>query len=190
MMQQKVKTTRAPRLRLDKNRRLTPMQIYCWATVACLAVLLLALLASRGTLLHRFFFYDVTDTGMDFFHSIEYVRGRMPYGQFDTLYPPLANLFFYVLYLLVPKTQSATWTESYISSLNMRGTERDLRLQQATMMLFVVFVIVVVLGIVSMTERLTRSCGGGKSCWHSVQCSAMGYCTAWNAAIFCCCAGR
>ena len=66
MMQQKVKTTRAPRLRLDKNRRLTPMQIYCWATVACL-VLLLALLASRGTLLHRFFFYDVTDTGMDFF---------------------------------------------------------------------------------------------------------------------------
>lgn len=162
MMQQKVKTTRAPRLRLDKNRRLTPMQIYCWATVACLAMLLLALLASRGTLLHRFFFYDVTDTGMDFFHSIEYVRGRMPYGQFDTLYPPLANLFFYVLYLLVPKTQSATWTESYISSLNMRGTERDLRLQQATMMLFVVFVIVVVLGIVSMTERLTRSCGGRK----------------------------
>lgn len=162
MMQQKVKTTRAPRLRLDKNRRLTPMQIYCWATVACLAMLLLALLASRGTLLHRFFFYDVTDTGMDFFHSIEYVRGRMPYGQFDTLYPPLANLFFYVLYLLVPKTQSATWTESYISSLNMKGTERDLRLQQATMMLFIVFVIVVVLGIVSMTERLTRSCGGRK----------------------------
>ena len=47
-----------------------------------------------------------------FFHSIEYMRGRMPYGQFDTLYPPLANLFFYVLYLLVPKTQSDTWTES------------------------------------------------------------------------------
>lgn len=86
----------------------------------------------------------------------------MPYGQFDTLYPPLANLFFYVLYLLVPKTQSATWTESFISSLNMKGTERDLRLQQATMMLFIVFVIVVVLGIVSMTERLTRSCGGWK----------------------------
>ena len=122
MMQQKVKTTRAPGL----------------------------------------FFYDVTDTGMDFFHSIEYMRGRMPYGQFDTLYPPLANLFFYVLYLLVPKTQSATWTESFISSLNMKGTERDLRLQQATMMLFIVFVIVVVLGIVSMTERLTRSCGGRK----------------------------
>ena len=38
MMQQKVKTTRAPGLRLDKNRRLTPMQIYCWATVVCLAV--------------------------------------------------------------------------------------------------------------------------------------------------------
>lgn len=162
MMQQKVKTTRAPGLRLDKNRRLTPMQIYCWATVVCLAVLLLALLASRGALLHRFFFYDVTDTGMDFFHSIEYMRGRMPYGQFDTLYPPLANLFFYVLYLLVPKTQSATWTESFISSLNMKGTERDLRLQQATMMLFIVFVIVVVLGIVSMTERLTRSCGGAE----------------------------
>lgn len=162
MMQQKVKMTRAPGLRLDKNRRLTPMQIYCWATVACLAVLLLALLASRGALLHRFFFYDVTDTGMDFFHSIEYMRGRMPYGQFDTLYPPLANLFFYVLYLLVPKTQSATWTESFISSLNMKGTERDLRLQQATMMLFIIFVIVVVLGIVSMTELLTRSCAGRK----------------------------
>ena len=31
---------------------------------------------------------------MDFFHSIEYVRGRQPYAVFDTLYPPLANLFF------------------------------------------------------------------------------------------------
>ena len=120
MMQQKVKNDPRTQTAVGQKQAADAMQIYCWATVVCLAVLLLALLASRGTLLHRFFFYDVTDTGMDFFHSIEYMRGRMPYGQFDTLYPPLANLFFYVLYLLVPKTQSATWTESYISSLNMR----------------------------------------------------------------------
>ena len=160
MMQQKVKTTRAPRLRLDKNRRLTPMQIYCWATVACLAVLLAIFLVSRGELVHQFFFHDPSDTGMDFFHSIEYVKGRMPYGLFGTLYPPLANLLFYVLYRFVPESQSEKWAQSLQSSTNMKGSEQDLRLQQATMLLFIFFVVLVVLGMIAMAERATRGCDG------------------------------
>lgn len=160
MMQQKVKTTRAPGLRLDKNRRLTPMQIYCWATVACLAVLLAIFLVSRGELVHQFFFHDPSDTGMDFFHSIEYVKGRMPYGLFGTLYPPLANLLFYVLYRFVPESQSEKWAQSLQSSTNMKGSEQDLRLQQATMLLFIFFVVLVVLGMIAMAERATRGCDG------------------------------
>ena len=160
MMQQKVKTTRAPGLRLDKNRRLTPMQIYCWATVACLAVLLAIFLVSRGELVHQFFFHAPSDTGMDFFHSIEYVKGRMPYGLFGTLYPPLANLLFYVLYRFVPESQSEKWAQSLQSSTNMKGSEQDLRLQQATMLLFIFFVVLVVLGMIAMAERATRGCDG------------------------------
>jgi len=33
-------------------------------------------------LISRYYFYDTRDTGMDFFHSIEYVRGRVPYEKF------------------------------------------------------------------------------------------------------------
>ena len=57
----------------------------------------------------------------------------------------------------------------------MKGTERDLRLQQATMMLFIVFCYRG--GLRNCIDDRTPDAqlrGGGKSCWHSVQCSAMG----------------
>jgi len=49
--------------------------------------------------LRSFFWYyhdNIDDTGMDFYNSMIYVRGRTPYTKFDTLYPPLANLFLLV----------------------------------------------------------------------------------------------
>ena len=93
MMQQKVKTTRAPRLRLDKNRRLTPMQIYCWATVACLAVLLLALLvlvAAGGYFAvtgHKLYESAIQATPIDtLYSSISSREGFVPYAQLPQTY--------------------------------------------------------------------------------------------------------
>lgn len=112
------------------------------------------MLASHGELIQRYVFYDSLDTGMDFFHSIEYVRGRMPYGLFDTLYPPLANVFFYLLYLLVPKEVSNKWASNFEDSLAMRGTANDLRTNQAAMLLFLLFIIFTVYTMYVMMERL------------------------------------
>lgn len=82
-----------------------------------MTVAAVCMLASHGELIQRNFFYNSLDTGIDFFHSIEYVQGRMPYGLFDTLYPLLVNVFFYLLYLLVPKDVSDKWASTFEDSL-------------------------------------------------------------------------
>ena len=137
------------------------MQIYCWATVACLAVLLLALLASRGALLHQFFFHDPSDTGMDFFHSIEYVKWT--YAVWPVWHAVSATCqfaFLCAVFASCRRSQSEKWAQSLQSSTNMKGSEQDLRLQQATMLLFIFFVVLVVLGMIAMAERATRGCDG------------------------------
>lgn len=132
----------------------SPEQVFCIAALAGMTVVAVCMLASHGELIQRYFFYNSLDTGMDFFHSIEYVRGRMPYGLFDTLYPPLANVFFYLLYLLVPKEVSNKWANNFEDSLSMRGTANDLRSNQATMLLFLLFIIFTVYAMYVMMEKL------------------------------------
>ena len=100
---------------------------------------------SHGSLFEHIFWSDTLDTGMDFFHSIEYVKGRVPYEKWNTLYPPLANLFFLLLYNVIPATQSSNWENNFIDSIMARGTYRDLRTQQAPMILFILFIIITVL---------------------------------------------
>lgn len=129
-------------------------QVFCIATLIGMTVVAVCMLASHGELIQRYFFYNSLDTGMDFFHSIEYVRGRMPYGLFDTLYPPLANVFFYLLYLLVPKDVSDKWASTFEDSLAMRGTVNDLRTNQAAMLLFLLFIILTVYTMYVMMEKL------------------------------------
>lgn len=132
----------------------SPERVFCRVSLAALAVLALCVLLSRGEVIQRYFFNDALDTGMDFFHSMEYVRGRMPYGMFETLYPPLANLFFYFLYLLVPKDVSSQWSDSFAESVDIRGTSRDLRFEQAPMLLFLLFVVFVVFAMYAMIEKI------------------------------------
>ena len=60
------------------------------------------------------------------------MRGRMPYGQFDTLYPPLAICFSMCCICLCQRHNQLRGRNRLSQSRNMKGTERDLRLQQAT----------------------------------------------------------
>ncbi len=141
--------------------------ILFWGSVICL---LLVFAFSRGRYIDNFFFYDSLDTGMDFLHSIEYVRGRVPYEVYNTLYPPLANLFFLVMYAFVPKSITNKWTENFSKSVNRRGTKYDLRTNQSTMMLYIMFVVICLFLIaailrvllkklnVQMTERIVIAC--------------------------------
>lgn len=123
-------------------------------------VLLACFFISKGDLISQYFFYDMRDTGMDFFHSIEYVRGRTPYGVFNTLYPPLANLFFYFIYWLVPREVSVNWTYDFYQSINFRGSYMDLRTYQAPLLLFVLFVLLVALFLIKMVRKYLADYSG------------------------------
>ena len=105
----------------------------------------------------QWFFRDTRDTGMDFFHSIEYLRGRIPYAKFGTLYPPLANLFFYVIYRLIPLDVVEKWADTFEASISARGTDIDLRTYQAPMVMFILFVILCSLLLVMFCELLLKN---------------------------------
>lgn len=106
---------------------------------------IISLYVTHGNILEHIFFSDTLDTGMDFFHSIEYVRDRLPYEKWNTLYPPLANLFFYLLFCVIPSSQSSMWADDFTNSVMVRGTYQDLRTNQAPMLLFILFLMITVL---------------------------------------------
>ncbi len=140
---------------------MTPIKVYCLAAILGLAILLLCFFFSRGELISRYFFYDTMDTGMDFFHSIEYVNGREPYRVFSTLYPPLANLFFYCLLRFIPQSLTSLWPQDFGRSVAMRGTDLDLRVQQAPFLIFLVFIMVSAVLLVFLLTAILKKRGDG-----------------------------
>lgn len=140
---------------MNKNYKKQNFLSFCLACVIiffdCLTIIFL--FHTHGEMFSKIFFSDSLDTGMDFFHSIEYTRGRAPYDLFGTLYPPLANLFFRVLYQLVPFWQSSNWTNTFEGGISARGSSSDLRVWQPTMMLFILFIIISALIFVIMLQK-------------------------------------
>ena len=123
---------------------------------ACMIWILLYIVITHGSAISELLFNDIRDTGMDFFHSIEYVRGRTPYRKFNTLYPPLANLLFLLLYRCVPTDISTLWSDNFDKSILMRGTDTDLRTYQAPMVLFLAFTIIVILCTIILFYKLLK----------------------------------
>lgn len=122
--------------------RISPVYVFFVLMMASLAWLCAALVESRGKLLTSYFFYDTLDAGMDFFHSLEYLKGSVPYERYHTLYPPLANLLFLGFFKLMPATTIAMWSRNFSGSVAMRGTELDLRLHQAPLLAFTIFMVI------------------------------------------------
>lgn len=127
--------------------------IFCLCIFGCIFITIIALVITRGALWEEIFWHDSIDTGMDFFHSIEYVRGRRPYEKWQTLYPPLANLFFYVLYRFVPLEISAQWTDTFEDSIAARGTAIDLRVGQSTAILFIFFILFTCIALLVVIQK-------------------------------------
>lgn len=139
-----------------QNKKLTQqMTIYVIIIyLVSASITLINLFITHGESWSSIFFHDSLDTGMDFFHSIEYTRGRSPYELFETLYPPLANLFFYILYRLVPFWQSRQWTNTFYDGVAARGTKIDLRVWQPTMILFMLFIIIASMLFLFLAQKL------------------------------------
>lgn len=118
--------------------------------------LLVAAFLSKGYVFSHFFFYDEKDTGMDFLHSIEYLKENQPYAIFGTIYPPLANLLFAFLYNLVPFSVKDNWGLSFEKSVSMRGTYADLRVQQSTLLLYLMFTIISTICFFCIVESILK----------------------------------
>lgn len=112
------------------------------------AIVLIA--ASKGSLFASFFFTDSSDSGMDFFHSLVETTTRHPYEDYGIIYPPFANMIFYLLSLLVEGSVKANWPADHDGSVYMVGTVDDLRLQQSSFFIFIVFIILMAFLIVCL----------------------------------------
>ena len=143
----------APRMKQEKIIQVFSVLLIC----ACVLTIGWSVF-DNGRALEAVLFDDPSDTGMDFFNSIAYTRGRVPYTEFKTLYPPLANLFYFLVMRTVPTTISGQWSTSFITVYEMRTTVLDLRLVQNALFLFIVS---------------TALCGTAlfQLCCHGIHCS-------------------
>ncbi len=115
--------------------------IYITLTGCSVFVLFLNVLRSHGNCISHFLFYDEIDGGMDFFNSIIYLKGNSPYSIFNTLYPPLANALFFIVYHCIPEYISDCWPLRFEETVEMRQTAMDLRTYQSPLFLFVLFIV-------------------------------------------------
>lgn len=141
---------------IEKMKKFTTCDWVCVFLMGGLLLSVAYLFYTRGNGWSNFLFWNQNDTGMDFFHSIEYVRGRVPYEKFQTLYPPLANLLFYVIFCFVPSWQYASWPNSFSESIGTRGTTIDLRYWQPTMMIFILFIMATAVALYILFQRYIK----------------------------------
>ncbi|MBR0146349.1 MAG: DUF2029 domain-containing protein [Eubacterium sp.] len=140
-----------------KGKTFETKKVYIILSLITLVSATLALLISNGKLFQVLFFIDPDDTGMDFFHSLIETHTRKPYTQYGVIYPPLANLFFYLLQLFVPDSLKADWPATHDDSKLIVGTGEDVRLMQSTMVLFLMFLILTLFVISVMIHSCTKS---------------------------------
>lgn len=145
-------------LRHTLHRAITPIKVYSILGLMGCAVVFHDFFVLNGELIDNYFFHDTMDTGMDFFHSIEYVKGRAPYFYFSTLYPPLANLLFYICFHMIPPSVTSMWSMDFLESVNNRGTSLDLRLYQSPMLLFCLFLVISTWLFVSLMLYIMHDC--------------------------------
>lgn len=109
--------------------------------VLIFVLLVVRIIVSNGSAMREIFQHsDLVDSGMDFFNSIICTKDAEPYKVFKTLYPPLANMFFYFCYLCIPNELSSLWNVDWNNFYLLRTTNLDLRIWQAPLMLFILYV--------------------------------------------------
>ncbi len=141
----------------DSLRR--PSFVFVALMVLSLAVLLAAVTVSDGRAYPLVFFQDDTpdmDVGMDFFNSYIETSDGVPYSRYHTLYPPLANLFFYVLQASMPDRIAVRWAQDHDEVVHMRGTELDIRFRQEALLPFVIYSIAAAVALLYLSERFLK----------------------------------
>ena len=130
-----------------------PINSFISFSVISFLMLIMFFFFSEGSLIRRFFFVDQRDTLMDYMHSIEFLNGNDPYGSFKTLYPPLANLYYRFIFLLIPSSVKEQWPYIYSGETYLRKTEFDLRTYQSTLLSYIIPLILFVLLMSFIVDR-------------------------------------
>ena len=132
------------------------INLYIILTIISLVSVLLVILLSNGSLFRIFFFSDQDDSLMDFFNSLIEVHTKKPYGDFGVLYPPLANCFFYILQLFIPSSFKVTWPKDHKETLYLVGTSKDIRMNQACMVVFLLTFLLFLFLFIILIQKFTK----------------------------------
>lgn len=118
-----------------------------------LSLLVMRIIITNGMVLRNVLWTDQLDTGMDFFNSIICTKDAEPYTRFKTLYPPLANMFYYLIYLCVPENITVNWNVDYTNWTSLRGTGFDARIWQVPSFLFIVYNLIVGISTINLFRK-------------------------------------
>lgn len=132
------------------------INLYIILTIISLVSVLLVILLSNGSLFRIFFFSDQDDSLMDFFNSLIEVHTKKPYGDFGVLYPPLANCFFYILQLFIPSSFKVTWPKDHKETLYLVGTSKDIRMNQACMVVFLLTFLLFLFLFIILIQKFSK----------------------------------
>lgn len=139
--------------RSSQKRVLKPAMLYVLICAIAITSLLSVFMLAKGDPWLNYFFhpsdvnyFSYAETGMDHFNSVQYILGNDPYGEFGTIYPPLANLIYKGFHHMAPQRQKDHWVSGgYGSNIFLRRSENDLRVWMPTLMPFLAFIVVVTL---------------------------------------------
>lgn len=121
--------------------------LYIWMTQICLGIVFLNVCINGGSILSKWLFHDVGDTGNDFFNCIPAVKGYgLGYGMVG-MYPPLARLFF----LLMARIYSY---HNIPLDTAIRHSITDPRMQQAALVPFIVFILLTSIIIIILVCKM------------------------------------
>ncbi len=140
-----------------------PLQLFSICIIGSFILSILVNTFTGGEVFRQLLFSDRIDTGMDFYNSITYTRGAVPYTQYGTLYPPLANLLFYFFCSNVPQSQQLSWGASLTENVALRATANDLRVQQPTAMMYILFVVITCIALALLAAAIVEGSFASKA---------------------------
>lgn len=142
------------KIRTLSSKRNTLLDLFLIGMFLSYAVLVISDFTMDGAGIQNLLFGSNLDTWMDFFSSVQYTKGAVPYSYFGTVYPPLANLFFYVIFCWLPSDVKRIIPTTMYDIMVARGTGADLRTIQSSLMVFFAVLFLTLLGCYVMFRSL------------------------------------
>ncbi|MBQ7583472.1 MAG: DUF2029 domain-containing protein [Lachnospiraceae bacterium] len=133
--------------------------LYVSLTMTCVIFLISHFVSSHGEYARYFFWKDEIDTGMDFVNSLAETVDAVPYSRYHSIYPPVANAYFYALQTMLPDEVKSLIPDTHEEVVGLRQTVSDLRMHQSVLLLLVLHSVLSVLSVFCIVVYKFRSCG-------------------------------